>query len=104
MVTFHFSSSFSAQRARQRILERLAVWEVEDPPIDYRFSMTDMWSRKVFLALLRRYGIQPYRYRGQRYTTVVARVQIPSLLNPLIGAMADRAGASWHAPWGRWLP
>jgi hypothetical protein len=26
------------------------------------------------LALLRRYGIAPFRYRGQRYTTVMARV------------------------------
>jgi hypothetical protein len=36
--------------------------------------MADMWSRKVFVALLRRYGIRPYRYSGQRYTTVMARV------------------------------
>ena len=36
--------------------------------------MTDMWSRKVFVALLRRYGIKPYRYSRQRYTTVMARV------------------------------
>jgi hypothetical protein len=36
--------------------------------------MADMWSRKVFVALLRRYGIRPYRYGGQRYTTVMARV------------------------------
>jgi hypothetical protein len=26
------------------------------------------------VALLRRYGIQPYRYRGQRRTTVMARL------------------------------
>jgi hypothetical protein len=32
------------------------------------------WQRKVFMALLRRYGVKPYRYRGQRYTTVMARV------------------------------
>ncbi len=64
----------AADRARQRILERLRFWEREDPPIEYRFSMGDMWSRKVFVALLRRYGLQPYRYRGQRYTTVMARV------------------------------
>ncbi len=36
--------------------------------------MEDMWSRKVFVALLRRYGIKPYRYYRQRYTTVMARV------------------------------
>ena len=28
----------------------------------------------MFVALLRRYGIRPYRYKRQRYTTVMARV------------------------------
>lgn len=64
----------AADRARQRILERLKAWEREEPPVEYRFSMGDLWSRKVFVALLRRYGIRPYRYRGQRYTTVMALV------------------------------
>ena len=64
----------AAGRAGQRILERLRTLEQEDPPIEYRFSMVDMWSRKVFVALLRRYGIRPYRYRRQRYTTVMAKV------------------------------
>ncbi len=64
----------AAERARLRILERLAAVEREDPPVEYRFSMVDMWSRKVFVALLRRYGIKPYRYWRQRYTTVMAMV------------------------------
>ncbi len=64
----------AAERARERILERLKLWEKEDPPVEYRFTMDDMWSCKVFVALLRRYGIRPYRYSGQRYTTVMARV------------------------------
>jgi len=64
----------AAGHARQRILERLRSMEAEDPPVEYRFSMEDMWSRRVFVALLRRYGITPYRYRRQRYTTVMARV------------------------------
>lgn len=64
----------AAARARERILERLAQVEKEDPPLEYRFFMGDMWSRKVFVALLRRYGIRPYRYKRQRHTTVMARV------------------------------
>lgn len=64
----------AAERARQRILERLELFEREDPAKEFRFSMGDIWSRKVFVALLRRYGIHPYRYRGQRYTTVMANV------------------------------
>jgi hypothetical protein len=64
----------AAERARQRILERLRTVERADPPVEYRFGMGDMWQRRVFTALLRRYGIKPYRYSGQRYTTVMARV------------------------------
>ena len=64
----------AADHARQRILERLRSMEVEDPPVEYRFTMGDMWSRRVFVALLRRYGLRPYRYRRQRYTTVMVKV------------------------------
>lgn len=64
----------AADRAKRRILERLAEWEKTDPPVEFRFSLGDLWSRKVFVALLRRYGITPYRYKRQRYTTVMARV------------------------------
>ena len=31
-----------------------------------------MWSRKLFVALLRRYRLKPFRYSCQRYTTVMA--------------------------------
>ncbi len=33
----------------------------------------DSWSRLLFVALARRYGLQPYRYKRQRLTTVVMR-------------------------------
>lgn len=45
-----------------------------NPPIEYKFTMQNMWSRKLFAALLRRYNIKPYRYYRQRYTTVMAKV------------------------------
>ena len=64
----------AADRARQRILERLAQSKKVQPAVEYHFSMKDMWSRKVFVALLRRYDITPYRYKRQRHTTVMARV------------------------------
>ena len=64
----------SAERAKQRILQRLKELLPENPPIEYKFTFTDMWSRKVFVALLRRYDFRPYRYYRQRYTTVMVRV------------------------------
>lgn len=65
----------SAERARQRILARLQELLPKDPPVEYKFTFRDMWSRKVFTALLRRYDLKPYRYHRQRYTTVM--VQVP---------------------------
>ena len=59
---------------KERILKLLEEAQEHDPPIEYRFSMNDSWSRKLLVALMRRYGIKPYRYKGQRYTTVMARV------------------------------
>lgn len=35
--------------------------------------MPDQWSRHLFLALCRRYGMKPYRYYRQRRNTVMVR-------------------------------
>ena len=64
----------AAAEARHRIQLRLLEVARTDPPIEYRFTLADAWSRRVFLALLRRYDLAPYRYRGQRHTTVMVRV------------------------------
>ncbi|MCP9799346.1 hypothetical protein [Synechococcus sp. RedBA-s] len=64
----------AAERARERIQARLRELAAEEPPVEFRFSLSDQWSRHLFVALMRRYGIQPYRYRGQRRTTVMARL------------------------------
>lgn len=63
----------AAAEARQRIQSRLQSVEQVDPPVEIRVSIGDDWSRKVFLALLRRYELRPYRYRGQRRTTVMVK-------------------------------
>ncbi len=41
------------------------------PSIEYTFTLQDRWSRKLFMALCRRYSLKPYRYARQRYTTVI---------------------------------
>src|SRR5262245_56301720 len=64
----------AAGEARRRILERLSEVRTLDPPIEYKFTLSDTWSRRVFLALCRRYELTPYRRRGQRHTTVMLKV------------------------------
>ena len=64
----------AAANAIDRIRRRLEETERTDPAVEYKFSLRDMWARRLFVALLRRYGIRPYRYPRQRYTTVMAKV------------------------------
>jgi hypothetical protein len=64
----------AAAEARQRIQQRLSEVEANDPPIEYKFTLTNDWSRTLFVALLRCYGLAPYRMRGQRHTTVMCKV------------------------------
>jgi len=64
----------AAEAARERIRARLAALGKEDPAIEMQFSLPDQWSRRLFLALCRRYGLLPYRRARQRLTTVMLRV------------------------------
>jgi hypothetical protein len=64
----------AAENAMHRLQARLRDATAADPPIEYRFKVEDKWSRSLFLALLRRYGLKPYRYRGQRYNSVMVSV------------------------------
>lgn len=45
-----------------------------EQPREYAFRIHDPWARKLFLALLRRYGIRPYRRPRQHRSTIMARV------------------------------
>ncbi len=64
----------AAGEALQRIGKRLRKIQQEDPAIEYKFTFPDSWTRRLFVALLRRYGFDPYRYQGQRYTTVMTQI------------------------------
>jgi hypothetical protein len=61
----------AAGLAQQRISARLAELGESDE-VEYQFSLT-RWSRRLLLALAKRYGIKPYRYKRQRRTTLVIR-------------------------------
>jgi hypothetical protein len=64
----------AAADAMLRIQRRLAETQKVEKSIEFRFSMVDEWSKKLFMALLRRYGLNPYRYARQRRNTVMVRV------------------------------
>ena len=64
----------AAEAALERVRARLTKVQQYDPPIEMKFTVTDTWSVHLFIALCRRYGLKPFRYRRQRRNTVMVRV------------------------------
>ncbi|MFC5455257.1 hypothetical protein [Prosthecobacter fluviatilis] len=64
----------AAADALARIKRRIGEAARVERPIEYKFTLTDGWSKKLFTALLRRYELRPYRYTRQRRNTVMVRV------------------------------
>ncbi|MGC8550706.1 MAG: hypothetical protein ACP5M4_13510 [Acidobacteriaceae bacterium] len=63
----------AAAAALDRVREALRAAESVERPIEMVFRLPDRWNRRLFLALCRRYGLRPYRYPRQRYSTVMVR-------------------------------
>ncbi len=63
----------AAKRAADRIRARLADLRGHEEETEYRYSLPDPWKRRLFLALCRRYGLEPYREYGQRRSSVMVR-------------------------------
>lgn len=82
----------AAQEAAKRIREKLARFSSLKTS-EFTFKLDNMWERKLFVALLRRYGIKPYRYSRQRYTTVMAKVPDRFVAETLWPAYLEMSGA-----------
>lgn len=63
--------------ARDRLQAKLDVLveEGDEAEIELQYSLPDVWSVRIFVALCRKNGIHPYRYPRQRRTTVMVRVR-----------------------------
>jgi hypothetical protein len=61
----------AAGAALTRVRSRLSALRKSDPAVEVQFTVRDQWSRRLFLALCRRYGLSPYRRSRQRLTTVM---------------------------------
>ncbi|MEO6572797.1 MAG: hypothetical protein ABIP89_03080 [Polyangiaceae bacterium] len=59
--------------AAERIRARLAELRGREQDTVMVYSLPDPWKRKPFLALCRRYGLEPYRETGRRRSTVLLR-------------------------------
>jgi hypothetical protein len=63
----------AASRAAEKIRARLAELRGLEPDVELLYRLPDPWTRQLFVALCRRYGLQPYREAGRRYSTVLVR-------------------------------
>ena len=45
----------------------------KEKQIEVKFSISDTWSRQLFIALCRRYGLRPFRYRRMHRQTIIIR-------------------------------
>lgn len=63
----------AAAAASERVKKALAGIAHVEQPSEFQFMLPDLWQRRLFTALCRRYGLEPFRYKRQRYTTVVVR-------------------------------
>lgn len=63
----------AAGAAADRIRARLDAAAGKETAIEMKFSIPDMWSRQLFVALCRRYGLHPFRYRRMHRQTIIIR-------------------------------
>jgi hypothetical protein len=69
----------AAERIRSRLKESIG----KERSVEVKFSLPDPWSRQLFIALCRRYGIRPYRYpRMKRQSIVITAPQ--SFINDVL--------------------
>jgi len=64
----------AAGAAAERIRARLRESERREPAMEFRFSLADPWTRRLFIALCRRYGLRPFRYPRMHRQSVVVKM------------------------------
>ena len=66
----------AAELAKQRLHERLHE-DKNERLIEYRVTSHSKWEKKLFTAVCKKNGFNPYRYARQKYTTTMVRVNKP---------------------------
>ena len=63
----------AAGAAAERIRRQFKAASRKERAEECKFSILDPWSRQLFIALCRRYGIKPFRYTRMHRQTVILR-------------------------------
>jgi hypothetical protein len=67
---------------------QLEARRAAEPAVEVRLTVSDEWAQRLFGALCRRYGLVPYRYRGQRRSTVMVEAP-PSFVEATLAPLAE---------------
>jgi len=63
----------AAGAAAERIRRQFSETSSREKSEEFKFSIPDPWSRQLFTALCRRYGLRPFRYIRMHRQTVIVR-------------------------------
>ena len=63
----------AAGAAAERIRARLGQTATTEKSIELKFSIPVVWSRQLFIALCRRYGLRPFRHRRMHRQSIVIK-------------------------------
>ncbi len=94
----------AAGEALRRLQGLLEKEKASDPQVEHKFTCLNSFSKKLMIALLRRYGLKAYRHHGQKYTTLCTTaparfvsdvlwpefVQLNEILTAHLDEVADR--------------
>ena len=81
----------AASKAYDRVSTRIEQ-ERYTKTTEYQFTMGDPFQRRLFMALARKYGLDPFRYSRQRYTTVMLQASpkfVDEVLWPEFETLSD---------------
>jgi len=63
----------AAFHAMANVKNKINHYQSEEIIKEWSFKFENYFEKKLFKALLSKYNLQSYRYKGQRYTTVMVR-------------------------------
>lgn len=73
----------AAAQAMANVQSKLNEYQKQERVTEWKFGLGNYFEKRLLKALLDKYGIESYRYSGQRYTTLNARATA-SMINEVI--------------------
>ena len=64
----------AAQNARIKLKKKLEQYQRKEKILEWTFRTRSRFEKRLLQAVLKRYGLRPYRYKRQKYTTVMAKM------------------------------